>query len=200
MFLELLTQPQGLRPVPSWLRPVPSLNQKDTHWSPPRSSQCPTESCSGPATGGAVLASCSRAPPLSYTIRQRVDATSSDPWQLGFRSWLCPQNFVALGQAHGLVGQLSHRVAVRGRARTRARHSLQAYGARTGRTVICAAGAGCGRGRESSFCHCLPDQQFLSCWGWSWGGAGTEGPTFRVKPVALLLNLGTRWGQGPEQN
>lgn len=26
------------------------------------------------------------------------------------------------------------------------------------------------------------------------GGAGTEGPTFRVKPVALLLNLCTHWG------
>lgn len=41
--------------------------------------------------------------------------------------------------------------------------------------------------------HCLPGQQFRSCWGQSWHG----GPTFRVKPVALLVNLSIHPGARP---
>lgn len=41
--------------------------------------------------------------------------------------------------------------------------------------------------------HCLPGQQFLSFWGQSWHG----GPTFRVKPVALLVNLSIHPGARP---
>lgn len=46
-------------------------------------------------------------------------------------------------------------------------------------------GLAVGEEGESSLYHCLPGQQFLSCWGECWH----EGPTFRVKPVALLVNL-----------
>lgn len=57
---------------------------------------------------------------------------------------------------------------------------------------ICAAGLAVGK-EGNPLHHCLPCQQFRSFWGQSWHG----GPTFRVKPVALLVNLSIHPGARP---
>ena len=65
-------------------------------------------------------------------------------------------------------------------------------------TIIGAAKAGRGGEGNPLFTACQVSSSSAAG-----GGAGTESPTFRMKPVALLLNLGTHTGgqaQGPQRN
>lgn len=122
--------------VCTWFHPgsVPSRHSSRKTSTGPSTQQpvLPSPALDQPQAGLSCPHAHRPAPPLSYslrhlsTIRQRVDTNSDDPWQLGFRSWLSSE--LHGSGPNGLVGQLSHRVAVRGRARTRVRRSLQAEG------------------------------------------------------------------------